>query len=874
MNRLLKLVIVLVFLMSGCTKEIPDRPNVNQPPRTFLWLFPDSTIAQGTSRQHIRWWGEDPDGIIKGYLFASGKSFITNGQISSPDTITWRWKTGNDTIIAFPLLIRQDTFQVAVRSVDNTFTVPLPDQAMIRFSPFTYYDQNENGVFDGNDQPLPTLSSATDHKGASLGVPVLNQPPSIVFAQNPNDPNTTLQQPETTYTVATFSWVGSDPDGDKTIVSYRVALNNPTDSTHWVSIPGNISLITLFVPRSRSDSATGEVSAEIYSGKFLNRQLIGSLPGLKLDSLNTFYVQAKDIAGDYSPMIQLPQIGGTWFVRKPKWRTLAIVDYISSDSLAASTTYHNAFLNIGLREPTLANYDDLNIGRGITSSQKQSAAAGESNPRYGNLVPPFIDPAFIYTLFLYDYVFWYTDQYPSIPVAQLSLFPYYNTVFSGHKGKVIFTTSFGTLPDPRGLLRDFAPIDSASSVNLTGGHLLPTLGDTRIPGGANPFKLYPDSSNVDDIFPQLVFNSVPSFHVVSFRPIYRRADARYIYHMQPDTRTPLRYVNLATLSDLFSVVATSSQGWCCGASGLILNTTDSGQTWHIQNTGVQSTLRAIQFLDASTGWCVGDDGAILTTTNGGSTWGNQSVITYEDFAGIYFTSPTIGIAVGTNGLLIRTTNGGTSWSSVRSQSSANLHSVHFIDQTLGLVVGDNGTILKSDDGGVHWRLISSGTTRRLNAVRFIDNVNVIAVGASGTVIRSTDAGESWSIEPALGGELQSVYFSDNLNGWLCGTGGGIYATRDAGASWLNQPSGVGQNLFGTSFENSSAGWCVGSGGIILRTENSGTTWTTQPRGNLNVAVIDGAKSFVFLGLPLHLLNGNGTNVQAFLEHILRQEFAQ
>ena len=140
-------------------------------------MFPDSSINEGNSRQRIRWWGEDQDGIIIGYLFAAGKLFDTAITLQQLDTIAWRWKTTNDTVIAFPLLQKRDTFQIAVRAVDNSLTRTLPDQAVIRFSPTPFWDRNENGVFDTEDEILAQLSGATDPKGASLGIPILNQPP-------------------------------------------------------------------------------------------------------------------------------------------------------------------------------------------------------------------------------------------------------------------------------------------------------------------------------------------------------------------------------------------------------------------------------------------------------------------------------------------------------------------------------------------------------------------------------------------------------------------------------------------------------------------------------------------------------------------------
>src|SRR5437868_3550683 len=135
MRNLAAISTILILLASGCTREMPDQPYANKLPKTFLWLFPDSTIAEGHSRQHIRWWGEDQDGVVKGYIFASGKLYSPDGQSSLLDTVTWRWRTGNDSVLVFPLFTKRDTFQLVVRAVDNSFLQQIPDQAVIRFVP-------------------------------------------------------------------------------------------------------------------------------------------------------------------------------------------------------------------------------------------------------------------------------------------------------------------------------------------------------------------------------------------------------------------------------------------------------------------------------------------------------------------------------------------------------------------------------------------------------------------------------------------------------------------------------------------------------------------------------------------------------------------
>ncbi|MBI5475201.1 MAG: hypothetical protein HY964_00510 [Ignavibacteriales bacterium] len=881
---------ILILLFAGCRKDVNDNPVANKPPNTFLWLFPDSTLADGTSKQQIRWWGNDPDGTVKGFLFAfdTVRFYDSTGIIYPSHVISWRWKTLPDTVIAFPLERKRQTFYVAVKAVDNTMKEIINDNAMIWFSGNdAYWDKNENGVFDSSDVNLTIPSSSIDLTAATLDMPTRNQPPTVVFSPSTTNPNAPMVQPETTYTAASFGWVGTDPDGDKTIVEYQIVLNNPDDTLRRITLPANnirvpgsdfrlsndfISLITLFVPRSRSDAATGEVEADIYSGSFLKRQKIGTLQGLKLDSLNVFYVRAKDIAGDYSKFIRLPDTSKKWFVRKPKSNLLTVIDYNNSDSATVRNTYKNVFSQISIPSGSVSNYDELNIGRGITLQQKKDASDGRANPQFGALVPPFIDPAFTYTMYLFDYVFWYTDVYPSLPVAQFSLFYYYNTIFDNHKGKVIFSTSFEYRPDPLEVMNDFAPIDSISAVNLASFPVqFPRYGDSRVLGGYN---LIPDTVTGENVFPQLRFNTDRFSHLVYLRPIYRRADARYIYHLQSDGQYPQRYAYTKVLNELKSVSKYNNNVSVCGSSGVILNSVDNGESWTNQKSGTQYSLNSIQIFDNVNGSVIGDSGTILRTNNGGIGWTSQSILTYESLFAQDFYNPDNGIIVGTHGLVIVTTNGGVKWDSYNSSTRKPLRAVDMLDVQNAVAVGDSA-IIKTTNGGQNWQVIGP-SNRNLLSVKYVNSSTIVAAGANGYILRTTDGGTNWNQQKISTKHLRSINFVDENKGWISGTDGTFFTTTNGFATNPIDSSGLGigltQNLNSVFFSDNENGFCVGTGSVIMRTTNGGLKWTTQPRGNINVAVIDGTNSFVFLALPLHLLNGDGSNIKSFFEHVLLKEF--
>jgi hypothetical protein len=516
------LVVALALLIVSCREHVEDNPVATKPPQTFLWLYPEGEVGTGVSRTHLRWWGESPNGLVRGFLF----SFKTvTGQVTSlpqPDTLRYTWVTTNDSIVLFPLDTLFRRFAVVVRAVDNSFT-GLPEQSVVRMLPFPFWDKDDNGIFGGGDQRLDDLGGAVDPVGAVQTFPIRNTPPTIALLENPSDATTPQKLPDTTFTVVTIGFKGSDADGDRTLASYRIALNDTMASGSWVTVSLHDTILSLVVPRSRSDAAGGTVTADLYSGKFLGRRLIGQVPNLRLDADNVLYIEACDVAGEFSPALTLPGPSERWYVKKPRGRLLVVNDYTRSDAGLARSIYQSSLAAVAGGEFT--SVDQLDIGFGLAPSEKEAG-------KFGRLVPQFADPALVQTFLLYDYILWYTDELPSLAVAQFSVFTYLQ-----NGGRVLFSTMFLNVSDPRGALRDFAPIDSISSVTLP-PTVLPSVGDSRLPAN---LLVVPDSSIPGDIYPVLAFNSSPTIHSVFMRPVYRRSDARYLYHLERDPRSPQRY---------------------------------------------------------------------------------------------------------------------------------------------------------------------------------------------------------------------------------------------------------------------------------------------------------------------------------------------
>jgi photosystem II stability/assembly factor-like uncharacterized protein len=72
-----------------------------------------------------------------------------------------------------------------------------------------------------------------------------------------------------------------------------------------------------------------------------------------------------------------------------------------------------------------------------------------------------------------------------------------------------------------------------------------------------------------------------------------------------------------------------------GVTGVIDRTTDGGKTWETVFEA-EENLRGISFMDSTTGWATGKYGLLLATTDAGETWEQKEVGTEED---IYSVSP-------------------------------------------------------------------------------------------------------------------------------------------------------------------------------------------------------------------------------------------
>ena len=93
------------------------------------------------------------------------------------------------------------------------------------------------------------------------------------------------------------------------------------------------------------------------------------------------------------------------------------------------------------------------------------------------------------------------------------------------------------------------------------------------------------------------------------------------------------------ITHLYGVDFTSAtEGWIAGWSGSVLHTTDAGAHWTAVSVPSSADFYAIDFSDALHGWVVGA-GVVLRTTDGGQTWTVQSELLAGSWRNVVATLP-------------------------------------------------------------------------------------------------------------------------------------------------------------------------------------------------------------------------------------------
>jgi len=302
-----------------------------------------------------------------------------------------------------------------------------------------------------------------------------------------------------------------------------------------------------------------------------------------------------------------------------------------------------------------------------------------------------------------------------------------------------------------------------------------------------------------------------------------------------------------------------------GRSKTTVRTTDGGTTWFTQSSDpnpIAVNYLSITYSDMSNGWIGGPTGEILHTSNGGETWTTQVTGQSGQIDKLEFFDSSYGLARAPDQKLLKTTNGGVTWTTIQLDSLHYGMALSMISRDSVVTVGNWGYLGGSVNGGLTWATLEwmSFTLEDFSSLDFFDLNLGIASMYSGKIFRTTDGGGTWSLVYQGGEQFLSLSVADPTTAFAV-SGGLIKRTTDTGLTWTTLAPGTGSNLLDIDFVNASIGIAVGVSGTILRTTDRGDTWETQVSSTSSVlwgvSLVDASIGFAVgdSGIALKTTNG-------------------
>lgn len=335
----------ILFLLLGLWSCHPEKESTvpNLPPQTVISV--EKIQLNGSNRLitqlGLHWSATDADGYVRSFRISWGQdSLAALGRLQSAEPVT-----NTDSTFLFDFNTGSDT-------ADIFFFVKAIDEK-------------------GMEDPTP----------ASLRIPVINSPPDIHFLADG------LAQTDTLWSVLSFPFTFSDPDGPANIKAIYIRVNDGA----WVELPKSASFISL-VPQSPATAGPG--NGLIYLGEnlaTLNREPTPLsnvvVPGLEVDGNNQVYLKIEDLAG----ATNLDTCDRNYFIRR-KTSDLLLIDAYRGEGAQIGDTVNTTLVS------AVSSFDklDLIVGGGVHQ-------------------PKFWNSNFYLITRQYKKIFWYSDIYTVTP---------------------------------------------------------------------------------------------------------------------------------------------------------------------------------------------------------------------------------------------------------------------------------------------------------------------------------------------------------------------------------------------------------------------------------------------------------------------------
>ena len=290
----------------------------------------------------------------------------------------------------------------------------------------------------------------------------------------------------------------------------------------------------------------------------------------------------------------------------------------------------------------------------------------------------------------------------------------------------------------------------------------------------------------------------------------------------------------ASRSLLLDAVRTSGGYFAVGERGHVL-ASDDGVTWRQAAVPTRATLTSIATVDGVM-WAAGHDGVIVHSTDGGQTWVRRRAAPWSydivdpsegvPVMDLLFTDAKNGFAIGAYSLMLVTSDGGVTWTPRSVSASAPVAEAEPAPEAPAeegaepAAEGDDWTFSDED------LALDAESDPHLNAIARAGSGALVIAGERGTFLRSRDGGETWTSKrlPYEGSMFGVLSWQDD-HILVYGLRGNVYESRDLGDSWTRVETGITTSLMGGYALENGGAVLVGANGAILTRPDADSPFT-------------------------------------------------
>ena len=345
--------------------------------------------------------------------------------------------------------------------------------------------------------------------------------------------------------------------------------------------------------------------------------------------------------------------------------------------------------------------------------------------------------------------------------------------------------------------------------------------------------------------------------------ILRSTDAGESWNVQRGNPIPTRLRAVHAYDTRSAIAISEGMEFNMAMVPAMIFSTSDAENWSLSSSIYGPVLQCMSNIERNV-WIGGSNGYIAASANGIDWHRLSEFFGGGDFYDIWVLNR-FSYVGGDQGALYRTINSGQRWDGIETGSDWRIMNLHFTSPFEGYITGANSTELFTENMGESWEEVEiSGVD--VNLITFTDEFGYATHGQSVAVTR--DNGQNWESSEVIRGEIPASALSVPTRdiAYVASAGDTLRRSFNGGVSWEPVHGLMGES-FGVSFVDANTGWAIaptrGQGIRLFKTTDGGESWDSGYRFELapgGVLFADENNGWIWEnpGRVLHTDNGGQT----------------